>query len=230
MTIPLPSQLALLAAVFAATTAAAQAPPPTAPAASPGDRWSAAGTLLESCTCAVPCTCNFGEGPSPHPYCYAVFAYRLERAVWARTDLSGLIVGGADGPKGRLGFLDERATPAQRPSLERLARALFAQGGPSGGPRRFVPVRITHSVHGSDLRLDFAGYGGFRGQVIVGRDGKSPIIVENNTVWPLPRATKAKALPLSFDDPAIGAFHADGSNANVGAFSLAGSAAQEQAK
>ncbi|MBC8101526.1 MAG: DUF1326 domain-containing protein, partial [Cytophagales bacterium] len=69
---------------------AASATAPTDPTT-----WSATGTLLESCTCAVPCTCNFGEGPSPHAYCHAVFAYRFEKAIWGGVDLSGLIIGGA---------------------------------------------------------------------------------------------------------------------------------------
>ncbi len=191
-------------------------------ARSPSDSWSATGTLLEACTCAVPCTCNFGEGPSPHPYCHAVFAYKLERGAWGETDLSGLVFGGADGSKGTLGFVDERATPAQRAALEQVARAVFAKGGPASGPRSFVPARITHSVKGNDLRLNFAGYGGFTARVIIGGDGKSPVVVENNTVWPIRRAIKGKALPLRFEDRRVGTILGDGSNANYGAFSFTG--------
>src|SRR5689334_10196352 len=146
----------------------------------PTGKWNATGTLMESCTCAVPCTCNFGEGPSPNAYCHAVFAYRVDKGAWGGVDLSGLVFGGADGPGANLGFLDERATDAQRPALENLARAVFGRGGPAPGPREFLPVRITHSVQGNDLRLDFAGRGGFTGKVIVGRDGRTPIVVENN--------------------------------------------------
>ena len=84
--------------VTAASLLMTGSPAVAAPPATNASTWSASGTLLESCTCAVPCTCNFGEGPSPHPYCHAVFAYRLEKASWNGTDLSGLIIGGADGP------------------------------------------------------------------------------------------------------------------------------------
>jgi hypothetical protein len=190
---------ALITGLFGAAAAAlsfASAPAAAAPGTSTAQTWSASGTLLESCTCAVPCTCNFGEGPSPHPYCHAVFAYRLEKASWNGTDLSGLIVGGADGPKGIIGFLDERATPNQRPALEKLARAVMAQGGPAGGPRKFIASQITHAVEGNNLRLEIPGHGGFVATVIVGRDGRSPVVVENNTVWPIPRAIKGKAKPL----------------------------------
>lgn len=218
----------LVSAAFASLVAlspaavVAAAPGTTTAPARPVKTWSASGTLLESCTCAVPCTCNFGEGPSPHSYCHAVFAYRLEKANWNGTDLSGLIVGGADGPRGIIGFFDERATPQQRPALEKLAKMVLAQGGPAGGPRSFVAVPITHQVQGNNLRLEIPGHGGFTATVILGRDGKSPIVVENNTVWPIPRAIKAKATPLAYSDSTAGAFRGDGTNANYGKFTLSG--------
>jgi hypothetical protein len=198
-----------------------RAAPEEKPAPSAG-LWNATGTLLESCTCAVPCTCNFGEGPSPHPYCHAVFAYRLEEGAWGETDLSGLIFGGADGPKGNLGFVDERATPAQRASLEHLARAVFARGGPAPGPRAFVPARITHTARGNTLRLDIAGRGGFTAHVLIGGDRKTPIVVENNATWPIRRAIKAKALLLRYRDERGNAIEGSGANANYGAFSFTG--------
>ncbi len=182
--------------------------------------WKATGTLLEACTCAVPCSCNFGEGPSPHHYCHALYAYRLEKAIYGGVDLSGLIVAGADADKGGIGFLDERATAEQRPHLEKLARVIFAQGGPSSGKRRFLPAKITHEVKGNDLRLAIAGYGGFTAKVIIGRDGKSPVVVENNTIWPIPRATKAKTITFAFREKDTGSIDSEGSNANYGAFTL----------
>jgi hypothetical protein len=193
----------------------AQTPlPPVIPA------WSATGMLLESCTCAVPCTCNFGQGPSPHAYCYAVYAYRLDKADYNGVDLSGLVVAGADGPKGVAGFLDDRVAAAKRPALESLARLIFAAGGPSGGPRRWTPTNITDEVQGDRLRLMVAGHGGFTADMLLGRDGKTPIIVENNPVWPIHRSAKAKSRQLTFHDEAVGAIDGDGTNANYGAFTL----------
>jgi len=186
-------------------------------------KWSATGTLLEACTCAVPCTCNFGEGPSPEMYCHAVFAYRLDKANYDGIDLSGLILGGADGEKGGLGFLDDRATPPQRLALEKLARKIFAQGGPAGGSRRFIPVKITHEVKENNLRLAIAEGGGFAAKVLIGGDGKTPIVVENNTVWPIPRAIKGKTQTFTFKNPATGTIGGDGRNANYGKFTLSGS-------
>lgn len=222
-----------IAPVFAATVAVTAAlatlalgkngPSSPAPVARAASTWTAKGTLLESCTCAVPCSCNFGEGPSPHDYCHAVFAYKLDSgSAWGAADLGGLIFGGADGPKGNLGFLDERATPAQQAALRRVAEKVFAQGGPASGPRAWETAKITHSVNGNDLRLGLGNSGGFSARVIVGRDGKTPVVVENNTVWPIARAVKGKANPLQFRDPRVGTIRGDGSNANYGAFSFSG--------
>ena len=220
----------LLAAVALPAYVAAQNPARPAPAAALRGAWQATGTLLESCTCAVPCSCNFGEGPSPHPYCHAVYGYRLEKATYDGVDLSGLVVAGADGPKGSLGFLDDRATAAQRPALAKLAPLLFAQGGAADGPRPLVWAAIMHSIQGNNLRLAVAGHGGFAARVLIGRDGKTPIVVENNSVWPIARAVKGKAAPLDYKDASVGSIHGDGTNANYGTFTFAGRIASQSAR
>ncbi len=182
--------------------------------------WTADGTLLEACTCAVPCTCNFGQSPSPQHYCHTVYAYRLEKARWDDMDLSGLIIAGAEADKGSLGFLDSRATAEQRPNLEKLALAIFAKGGPSSGPRPFVTAKIVHDIKENDLNLTIAGYGGFTGRVLLGRDGKNPIVVENNTIWPIPRAIKGKTTKFTFRASNVGAIDITDTNANYGTFTL----------
>ena len=48
-------------------------------AASESYKWKIAGALSEACTCSVPCTCNFGEGPSPHSYCYPFYSYEIRK-------------------------------------------------------------------------------------------------------------------------------------------------------
>jgi hypothetical protein len=218
-----PSCLAVLAALT--ISAVTHAAPPAK------GQWAATGTLFEACTCAVPCSCNFGEPPSPHHYCHAVFAYRLENASWDGVDLSGLIVAGADGPKGGACFLDERATPAQRPALQRMARAVFSQGGPSNAPDMpFTFATITTSNAGNDLRLKIGESGGFTARVIVGRDGKSPVVVENNTVWPIPRAIKGKTSSLKFQDKSVGTISTSGTNANYGKFTMAGASGTATAR
>lgn len=196
--------------------------------------WFARGTLLEACTCAVPCTCNFGEGPSPHGYCHAAYSYQLDLASYDGIDLSGLVVGGVDGGGSQsAGFLDERATPAQRAALQKLALAIFAQGGPAPGARPFASARITHRIAVNHLTLQIKssdtkvrGDGGFSARLIMGRDGKNPVVVENNTVWPIERAIKGKTTSLRYSDALGNRIQTSNSNANYGAFRFSGDTAR----
>lgn len=179
--------------------------------------------LVEACTCAVPCSCNFGEPPSPHHYCHAVYAYRLDKAKWGNVDLSGLVIAGADAANGGEAYLDERATPAQRPALKSLTRAVWGQGGPGNAPDMpFVFARITPKVSASEIALTIENVGGFAAKPILGRDGRTPVVVENNTVWPIVRAYKGKTVSINARSGRIGSIKTSGTNANYGTFSFAG--------
>jgi hypothetical protein len=86
--------------------------------------WRIKGKFSEACTCAVPCTCNFGEPPSPHDYCYAMWSYWIEEGAWTDVKLNGLRMGGVDGPGGILALMDEHADAAQRAALENIWHAV----------------------------------------------------------------------------------------------------------
>ena len=192
--------------------------------------WEATGTLFEACSCIVPCPCNFGQAPlaaanSKRDYCHTVYAYRLETARFGAVRLDGLIFGGGEASDGAMGFLDDRANPAQKAALEKLAWAVFAKGGASGGPRRFVTTTITAAETLEKFSIAFAGSGGFSANILTGADGKSPIIVENNVTWPVKRFVKGKTTTFDYHDALGNRLKLDGVNANLGAFSLSGSAA-----
>ncbi len=189
--------------------------------------WQAAGTLFEACSCIVPCPCNFGQSPlaasdGRRNYCHTVYAYRLQTASYHGVKLDGLIFGGGEAEGGAFGFLDSRATAAQRSALEKLALAVFGSGGASGGPRRFAVVRITARQTAAKFTVEFAGSGGFSADVLTGADGKNPVIVENNVTWPVKRFTKGKTTAFDYRDPAGNHLHLDGVNANIGNFKLSG--------
>ena len=186
--------------------------------AKPGE-WAAVGTLLEACSCSVPCPCNFGQGPS-RSYCHTVYAYRLKSGNYGAVALDGLIFGGGEADKAPVGFLDSRATAQQKPALEKLALAVFGQGGASGGPRRFEAARITAKDDARRMEVEFGQSGGFEAKLLIGRDGKSPIVVENNTTWPVSRFIKAKTTRFTYQDSAGNRLKLDGVNANIGQFNL----------
>lgn len=216
---------ASVSAAFVLLTAPEAHAQTSSPAAAQKGKWAAKGTLLEACTCAPPCSCNFGEPPSPHSYCHAVFAYRLTQAAYDGVDLSGLVVAAADGPNGESAFFDSRATSAQQAALQKLGKLLLAQGGAANNATRFVPAVLVHEVKGNHLRLAIGQNGGFDADVIIGRDGKTPVVVENNTVWPMFRATKGVTSSLTYKDATAGSISAQHTNANYGAFSFNGNVA-----
>ena len=186
--------------------------------------WEAKGTLFEACSCNVPCPCNFGQPPT-RGFCHTVYAYRLKTARYEGVLLDGLTFGGGEGPQGAAGFVDARATPAQRPILEKLAIAVFGKGGASGGARKFAPARLIADDTPGQFHVDFGAAGGFGADVLIGADGKNPIIVENNTTWPVRRFIKGKTTRFEYKDALGNNLHYEGVNANLGEFALSGSVA-----
>ena len=208
---------------------ARQAPPAfkagtAAQAARAPSGWVAVGTLLEACSCAVPCPCNFGQNPS-RDYCHTVYAYRLKTARYGAVTLDGLVFGGGEADKGPMGFLDTRATPEQKPALEKLAYAVFAHGGASATARKFETVHIIATDDGQRFRVKFGDRGGFEAAILFGRDHKRPIIVENNTTWPVDRFIKGKTSQFDYQDTLGNRLRLDGVNANLGEFHLSGGTA-----
>jgi hypothetical protein len=86
--------------------------------------WRIKGKFSEACTCSVPCTCNFGERPSPYDYCHAMWSYWVQEGSWEQVRLDDRRIGGVDGPGGILGLLDARADAEQRAAMESLWHAL----------------------------------------------------------------------------------------------------------
>ena len=217
------------AGMFAALPATTQNEPKAKSASTPksGDRetvktgWKATGTLFEACSCDVPCPCNFGQSPS-HGFCHTIYAYRLKHARYEDVTLDGFIFGGGEGPKGAAGFIEARATGAQRTALEKLATAVFGKGGASGGNRTFTPTTLVVEDTPSAFHVKFGDNGGFSANVLIGADGKNPIVVENNTTWPVRRFIKGKTDSFDYHDTVGNQLRYQGVNANLGEFDLSG--------
>lgn len=191
--------------------------------------WEASGTLIEACSCSVPCPCNFGQGPS-RDYCHTVYAYRIKSGRYGAVILDGLIFGGGEADKGAMGFLDSRAAAEQNPALEKLAYAVFGQGGASAGARKFESVKIVATDDGKRFKVGFGERGGFEADVLFGRDHKRPIVVENNTTWPVDRFIKGKTSQFDYQDTLGNRLLLDGVNANIGEFHLSSADAARNSK
>lgn len=180
--------------------------------------WKIAGALTEACTCSVPCSCNFGEGPSPHSYCYPFYSYHIRKGNFGDITLDDLRFGSADLRGGRHMFIDERADERQREAL-RLIMARVIERVPAVDAEKTAKeiakeVRYTAIDQSYDDRknhLKVAGIGEFAADYVMGLDKKAPVVVHNNTTWRIREAIKAKT---SFYKAKIGRDVIDTKNTN----------------
>ena len=170
-----------------------------APDAPSPNSWMIEGALTEACTCAVPCTCNFGEGPSPHDYCYALYSYEIKKGSYKDVSLDGLHFGATDLKSGRTIFIDERANELQREALRVIAARVILRTSPDKAEIkgrelaknvRYVSIKQEYDNRRNKLSVD--GIGEFSADYIMGLDKTQPLVVRNNTTWRIHDAIKAK--------------------------------------
>lgn len=174
--------------------------------------WEIKGDFSEACTCAVPCTCNFGEGPSPHHYCHSIFSFHIESGHYGNVILDGLHLAGVHGEKSRVWYIDDRATPEQAEALKTIAARL------SPSATHFATAQITQEVGESSNQVQIGGEGGFEADYIIGMDGKTPVVVENNTSWNIPKSIKGKTRFMRYKDTFGNKFDETKTNSNEGKF------------
>lgn len=162
-------------------------------------RWKIAGALSEACTCSVPCSCNFGEGPSPHSYCYPFYSYDIRKGNYDDVVLDGLHFGAADLKNGRTIFIDQRADDRQRQALRLIAMRVIvrtpaeeaeARAKEYEASTRFTRVEQSYGGEGNHVKAE--GVGEFSARYIMGLDKRQPVVVRNNTTWRILDAIKAK--------------------------------------
>jgi len=189
---------------------------------SSSDRWHIKGALSEACTCNVPCTCNFGESPSPHKYCYAVWSYEIKEGDFNGIKLDGLKFGGANGKRGMVVYIDSSADERQRKALEAIAaKVMNAREHASEGIKplgiKYVAIKQQYDDKQSMVEIG-GGVAGFKARYIMGMDGSKPVIVVNNTSWAIREAIKGKTEYLMVKDEFGNRFSVNDTNANQGDF------------
>jgi hypothetical protein len=174
------------------------AAPPVETTPAPGS-WMIEGALTEACTCSVPCTCNFGQGPSPHDYCHAFYSYDIRKGRFNDVSLDGLRFGATDLASGRTHFIDERANEKQREALRVIIARVIAHASAEDAEARGKElakemryVAIKQEYDNRRNRLEVAGIGEFAADYIMGLDKTQPLVVRNNTTWRIKDAIKAK--------------------------------------
>ena len=180
-----------------------------------GDHWEMAGQLSEACSCRVPCTCNFNAGPSPHHYCRSMFAVDIEHGHYGTVQLDGLHLAGVHAKKGDVWYLDQRATAEQAAALHAITLDLDAT---RKLPTHWDVAQITQVVGETSQKLEIEGHGGFKADYLIGMDGKTPILVENNPSWNIQHGIKAKTETLEYHDHYGNKYKFAGVNSNQGKF------------
>lgn len=180
-----------------------------------GEHWEMTGQLSEACSCSVPCTCNFHEGPSPHHYCWTIFGLGIEHGHYGKVSLDGLQLVGAHGKKSLVWYIDQRANPDQFAALKTITLDL---GWHANDPVYWEPAQITHQVGEKSHEVEVDGHGGFKANYIIGFDGKTPIVLENNPSWNIQHGIKAKTESLDYHDQHGNKLRFAGVNSNEGRF------------
>jgi hypothetical protein len=118
--------------------------------------WHIRGDILEACSCAITCPCNFGSNPTQVP-CEVVLGWRIQEGQYGSLRLDGLKVllyvrmpGYAFAGDWTAGaYLDARATPEQLQALG----AIFS--GQAGGWPAVVRGLIAHHLEPKQVPITF---------------------------------------------------------------------------
>ena len=163
------------------------------PTKADSQHWELQGDLTEACSCAVPCTCNFGGGPSPHHYCHTLFSLAIEKGHYGDVTLDGLHLAAVHGNKSKVWYIDSTANPEQAAALRSIADHIHKS-------QHISTATITQKVGDKGNELQIGSKGGFEADYILGLDKKTPVVVENNTTWNLQRAIKGKTKYVLYHD------------------------------
>lgn len=197
-----------LALVFSAGAFAAEVPAPKP--------WHITGELAEACTCHVPCTCEFGQGPSPESHCHAVVTMSIEKGSLGSIPLDGLKLGFAWASKGVAIYIDAKSTPEQEAALRGVVGRIAEVSG--WKPNLVAKAAITQTITPEAVSSRLGDAGGFDAEMLIGLDGKTPVVVENNGDLNVPRLEKGKTKSVDYHDALGNVIKTSATNSSRGRF------------
>ncbi len=167
------------------------------------------GEYFEACNCEVACPCVFGSDPTPGT-CTVILAFHIERGSAGSHSLEGLNFAFAIYSPGSMGegnwetaiYLDERATDAQRATLEPIlsgkAGGMFAVWASAYGTLHAVrSVPIDFQAEGKRRSLEIVGVGETSIRALDRRGGQDTKIIPGSLT---PEVTVAKSEKLTWSD------------------------------
>jgi len=159
-----------------------------------------------------------------------MYSLDIEKGNYGDTSLDGLRLAGAGGAKGSVWYIDERATPEQEAALHKIGEAIYRSAAKANGitdPKKAPPefrllgfkrAKIEQTTTDRRNYLKIVGAGGYTGDYLLGIDGKTPVIVENNYSWNIQHGIKAKTRTFTYKDGFGNQFSFKGTNSNQGKF------------
>ena len=103
-------------------------------------RWSITADIAESCSCDVPCSCNFGR---PERVCHGSRLYQIREGQFEGADLAGInfVVSFHMANWTRI-YMDDALSAVQTETLERLLPVAFAGFDAGAQVKESVPLNI----------------------------------------------------------------------------------------
>ena len=113
---------------------------PTTVATQQRPRWSITADIAESCSCDVPCSCNFGR---PERVCHGSRLYQIREGQFEDADLAGInfVVSFHMANWTRI-YMDNALSTAQTETLEQLLPVVFAGFDAGAHVKESVPLNI----------------------------------------------------------------------------------------
>ena len=144
-----------------------------------------------------------------------MFSVDIDHGHYGSVQLDGLHLAGVHGKKGDVWYIDQRANPEQAAALHAITLDLDDTRRRS---THWDVAGIQQKVGDKSHQLDIEGHGGFKADYLIGMDGKTPILVENNPSWNIQHGIKAKATELEYHDQHGNKYSFKGVNSNQGRF------------
>ncbi len=178
--------------------------------------WEIAGELAEACTCKVPCTCQFGQGPTPGPGCRSLITLSIEKGHRGDVKLDATKIALVFGDKGIVFYVDSAAPAPQRAALRAVAESMAAASKWKSVSYREAPIMQT--ITPTETRVAVGEAGSFDAEMLLGLDDKTPVVVENQGDVNVARLEKGKTRSLKYSDAAGNSIDAKDTNSDRGRF------------
>ena len=144
-----------------------------------------------------------------------MFSLSIDKGHYGNVKLDGLHLASAQGKKSAVWYIDKQAGLEQAAALKAIASRIMSE---DKYQIHFETARIIQEVGEKGNKLEVEGHGGFEADYIMGIDGKTPVVVENNTTWNIAKSIKGKSKQWRYRDPYGNHFNFSATNSNQGKY------------